>query len=87
WYSALMDYGAFLKKSGVSHNAKSRTYAKQSKFVGSLREARGTVLREFTKGVTSRTRLANLLGTSRRTQMNTALVALIAEGLIIESLL
>lgn len=87
WYSALMDYGAYLKQSGISHNAKSKTYAKQSKFAGSLREARGTVLREFTKGVSLRTRLINLLGPSRKAQMKKALEALIAEGLITENLL
>lgn len=86
WYSALMDYGAYLKRSGISHNAKSKTYAKQSKFAGSLREARGTVLREFTKGVSSRARLVNLLGPLRKAQMKTALEALIAEGLINGSL-
>lgn len=82
WYSALMDYGAYLKRSGISHNAKSKKYVKQSKFAGSLREARGTILREFTQGVSSRTRLINLLGPSRKAQMEKALQALIAEGLI-----
>ena len=82
WYSALMDYGAYLKRSGISHNARSVKYAKQSEFVGSLREARGAILREFTRGITSRARLISLLGTSRRKQMKTALKALIKEGLI-----
>jgi A/G-specific adenine glycosylase len=45
WYSALMDYGAYLKQSGIKLNAKSKNYSKQSKFAGSLREARGTILR------------------------------------------
>ena len=87
WYSALMDYGAFLKRSGISHNTKSKTYVKQSKFSGSLREARGAILREFTSGVTSRTRLTNVLGPSRKAQMQVALEALVAEGLLNESLL
>ncbi|TSA43958.1 A/G-specific adenine glycosylase, partial [bacterium] len=82
WYSALMDYGAHLKRSGISHNAKSKTYTKQSKFSGSLREARGAILREYTRGVTSRTRLISLLGPSRKEQMKTALKALIQEGLV-----
>ena len=82
WYSALMDYGAHLKRTGISHNTKSKTYTKQSKFAGSLREARGAILREFTKGVSSRTRLINLLGPSRKAQMKKALEALITEGLI-----
>ncbi|MFZ3044025.1 MAG: A/G-specific adenine glycosylase [Minisyncoccia bacterium] len=83
WYSALMDYGAHLKRSGVSHNAKSKTYTKQSKFTGSLREARGAILREYTKGITSRVKLTGLLGPSRKAQMKTALEALIKEGLVI----
>jgi A/G-specific adenine glycosylase len=82
WYSALMDYGAYLKRSGISHNAKSKGYTKQSKFTGSLREARGAILREYTRGVTSRTRLINLLGPLRKAQMKKALEALKKEGLI-----
>ena len=82
WYSALMDYGAHLKRSGVSHNARGKKYVKQSKFSGSLREARGAILREYTRGITSRARLVNVLGSSRRAQMQTALKALITEGLI-----
>ena len=85
WYSALMDYGAALKRSGVSHNARSSKYMKQSKFVGSLREARGTILREFTKGTMSHARLVKLLGSSRRAQIRLALAALIKEGLITEN--
>jgi A/G-specific adenine glycosylase len=87
WYSALMDYGAYLKRSGISHNARSKTYAKQSKFAGSLREARGALVRAYTKGETVRGRLLSLLGTPRRAQMKKALGALIKEGLINESLL
>jgi A/G-specific adenine glycosylase len=87
WYNALLDYGAYLKRSGISHNARSKKYTKQSKFAGSAREARGTILREFTRGTTSRARLVNLLGASRRTQMKMALKALVEEGLISGNLL
>ena len=87
WYSALMDYGAHLKRSGVKLNAKVSHLVKQKPFKGSTREARGAILREFTGGATSRARLTNLLGPSRRTQMKTALAALISEGLISENLL
>ncbi len=84
WYSALMDYGAHLKRSGISHNTRSTTYVKQSGFQGSLREARGAILRALAE---SRQGLAlpiviNLLGTSRRAQMRTALRALFAERLV-----
>lgn len=82
WYSALMDYGAYLKSTGISHNAQSKKYMKQSKFVGSLREARGAILRELAKGAASQTRLTGLLGVPRRSQLRTALEALCAEGLV-----
>ena len=82
WYSALMDYGASLKRSGISHNARSRTYTKQSPFTGSLREARGAILRELALGAASPARLVDLLGAPRRAQMRTALRALFAEGLV-----
>lgn len=82
WYGALMDYGSSLKRSGISHNAKSKTYVKQSKFAGSLREARGAILRELAREPVSPVRLVGLLGSERRAQMRTALRALFAEGLI-----
>lgn len=82
WYGALMDYGAHLKRSGISHNTRSKKYAKQSKFSGSLREARGAILRAYTQGVTSRAKLLDLLGPSRRAQARAAFGALVAEGLI-----
>lgn len=82
WYSALMDYGAHLKRSGVSQNARSRHYTKQSKFVGSLREARGALIRELAGGNASRSTLTKLLGEGRREQMVHALDALCAEGLV-----
>ncbi|HEY4517324.1 MAG TPA: A/G-specific adenine glycosylase [Candidatus Paceibacterota bacterium] len=45
WYSALMDYGAYLKQSGVRLNSKSKHYIKQSKFDGSHRQLRGRILK------------------------------------------
>lgn len=82
WYSALMDHGAHLKRLGISHNARAQNYVKQSKFAGSLREARGAILRELTKGLCIETHLARFFGTDRIPQMQQALLALSAEGLI-----
>lgn len=45
WHWALMDYGAYLKQTGVRNNEKSKHYTKQSKFKGSLREVRGAILK------------------------------------------
>lgn len=49
WYSALMDYGTYLKKVLPNPSRKSKTYAQQSKFKGSLRQARGAILKELIK--------------------------------------
>ncbi len=82
WYSALMDYGAHLKKSGVKLNSKSKHHTKQSKFTGSLREARGAILRELSVKNMSESNLIGLCGQKRRPQMRTALSALVNEGLV-----
>ena len=52
WHSALFDYGAHLKLSGIRNNRQSAQYNKQSKFEGSLRQVRGAILRELHKGPT-----------------------------------
>lgn len=49
WYWALMDYGAELKKLTVNPNRRSAHYTKQSKFEGSLRQARGAVIKILAK--------------------------------------
>ena len=45
WYSALMDYGAYIKKTNPNPSRRSAHHAKQSQFKGSLRQARGAILR------------------------------------------
>lgn len=82
WYSALMDYGAHLKRTGARLNAKSKHYTKQSRFVGSNREARGAILRELAKGSATHKRLGSLLGDDRAVQLRTALGQLRREGLV-----
>lgn len=47
WYWALMDYGSYLKRSGMRRNSQSKHYAKQSTFQGSKRQIRGEVLRQL----------------------------------------
>lgn len=53
WHSALFDYGAHLKASGVRNNSRSKHYTKQSRFKGSLREVRGAILRTLHNGPSS----------------------------------
>lgn len=45
WYSALMDYGVYLKKTVGNITQKSTQYARQSSFAGSRRQIRGAVVR------------------------------------------
>ena len=45
WYSALMDYGAYLKKNFPNPSRKSVHHTKQSRFEGSDRQIRGKTLR------------------------------------------
>ncbi|HVM58980.1 MAG TPA: A/G-specific adenine glycosylase, partial [Candidatus Paceibacterota bacterium] len=82
WNWALMDYGAHLKRSGVRINGKSKHYAKQKAFSGSVRQARGAILRELAKGPARAARLAGLLGEDRCRQLDDALAALVAERMV-----
>lgn len=49
WYYALMDYGVYLKKELKVNNKKSKHYTKQSKFEGSKRQVRGSIIRILSK--------------------------------------
>jgi A/G-specific adenine glycosylase len=82
WYSALMDYGAYLKRSGVRINAKSKGYSKQSTFKGSGRKARGALLRHLTKGPEGKMKLMKLLPNERKDQLEEQLQKLVKEGMV-----
>ncbi len=47
WYNALMDYGAMLKSTLPNPSKKSSTYVIQGKFIGSVRQVRGAILKEY----------------------------------------
>lgn len=49
WYSALMDYGAWLKSKGKNQNSKVKNATKQSRFKGSNREVRGAIMKVLIK--------------------------------------
>ena len=84
WYYALMDYGAELKKKTVNPNRKSRHYTKQSKFEGSVRQARGAVIRTLT--VHNRQDYEELYGNTQTEKplFDKALAGLIREGFVAE---
>ena len=52
WYSALMDYGSYLKSKNKNINERSRAFKKQPPFKGSDREIRGKVLKELLENET-----------------------------------
>jgi A/G-specific adenine glycosylase len=82
WYSALMDYGSYLKRSGVKLNSKTKGYKKQTTFEGSKRQARGAILKALVMGPRTSTFLIDLLGIERRQQMLAQLASMTKEGLI-----
>ncbi len=61
FYAALMDYGSYLKASGVRINNKSKHYIKQSKFEGSTRQKRAAALRDALRSGASEVELEKLL--------------------------
>lgn len=89
WYAALMDYGAYLKASGVKLNAQSAHYAKQSKFAGSLRQLRGSLLRALLDKQLSLRQLTEACSAQSaplftEKQISHALARLQKEGLIMQ---
>ena len=47
WYYALLDYGAWLKRTVPNPSRRSRSHTRQSKFEGSHRQKRGEVVRQL----------------------------------------
>jgi len=77
WHSALMDYGAHLKKTNPNPSRRSKHHVKQSKFEGSLRQLRGAILKRMVNGES----MSDLRSHSSR-RFKQALAALEAEGMI-----
>ena len=85
WYYALMDYGASLKKRVVNPNRKSKHYAKQSRFSGSLRQARGAIIRHL--GKNGRAELPSIAEAEKlpAERIEEAARSLLAEGMVAET--
>lgn len=82
WYWALMDYGAWLKEKRVRYSPRMAGYRPQSRFKGSVREARGKVLiffREKTR--VSERELQIALGVEKR-RLRKALSGLVHDRLL-----
>jgi A/G-specific adenine glycosylase len=66
WYSALMDYGVFLKAAHVNPSRRSAHFTRQSRFEGSDRQVRGRVVRLLVaQGVLSEDQLMTELAADR----------------------
>ena len=81
FYAALMDYGSYLKQSGVRLNKQSTHYTKQTTFKGSTRQLRGAILREL---LVSPQTITELIVNCKRTsvEVQTELAHLLQEQLI-----
>lgn len=84
WYYALMDYGAALKKKIVNPNRKSSHYTKQSRFEGSVRQARGAVIRSLTAHEAQEYTALYDAVQAERLLFDKALKSLIREGFVCE---
>lgn len=82
FYSALMDYGAHLKRSGIRLNEKSRGYVRQAPFKGSRRELRGVLLKLSLVG-----KLASPAALARMTKRTSSEVRFVLRELRREGLL
>ncbi len=65
WYWAMMDYGAYLKRTVGNKSRSSSTYAKQSMFSGSRRQVRGLLLRILAEKPVTITELHRLIDDER----------------------
>lgn len=84
WMYALMDYGSYLKSQGKAHNNRAKSFTRQSKFKGSVREVRGSIMKFFVTKSTLTTKsvleLEKMFDTER---VQKALAGLIKDKLVI----
>ena len=81
WYYALMDYGAYLKETVGSLNHQSKHYRRQSKFAGSNRQVRATLLKQLLSRPHTLSELEVYFPASER-RILTNLDSLAREGLV-----
>lgn len=81
FYWALMDYGSWLKKQGVTPS-RSRHYKKQPPLKGSIREVRGWIIAWLTEGDKTSAQLRKDIGDDVRFEQ--ALKGLMRDGLVTE---
>lgn len=85
WYAALMDYGAYLKRTVGNHKEKSAAYVKQQPFQGSRRQVRGAILRALSSAPLTGPMLQRQLVSLDGAAVASQLAALEAEGLVVRT--
>lgn len=80
FYQALMDYGTWLKASGVKNNARSKHYKKQPPLKGSIREVRGQIIAALSQSEMTQLQLQKQLVADER--FEAALHGLVRDGLV-----
>lgn len=83
FYWALMDYGSWLKSEGIRNISSSKHYKKQSALSGSMREARGAILRQLSRGDEMYDALKERVAMDDR--FEAALEGLMRDGLVMRS--
>ncbi len=81
WHWALMDYGAFLKRTHGNISRKSNSYQKQSSFHGSQRQVRAAIVRELLRKPQSIPVIRRLAGAEAE-KAESAIRSLLKDGLI-----
>lgn len=81
WFYALMDYGVALKKGRPNPSRRSAHHVRQGRFEGSIRQARGLVVRALAERSMSEGELARRTGVSPA-RIRTVVSALSRDGLV-----
>jgi A/G-specific adenine glycosylase len=81
WFYALMDCGVALKERHANPSRRSAHYAKQGKFAGSSRQARGRIVKALTGGAMSERELARETGLGPE-KARRIVESLIGDGLV-----
>lgn len=80
FYQNIMDYGTWLKASGIRNTSLSRHYKKQSALKGSVREVRGKIIATLANGDCDEQRIRDLFEDDGRFEV--ALEGLLRDGLV-----
>ena len=83
FYAALMDYGSYLKRVLPNPSRRSKHHTTQSKFLGSLRQTRGALIRALTAHHPEKEKIVYESCETELEQFQTAVEQLIAEGLVV----